>query len=244
MKNFFEIIAGKNFRELTSVEKDMVQVRQTELVCLWQDEQNPSTRELIEEELYASFRGLVKAMAFRQSEKSFSVEEEDFQGMMYLVLTESMIKYDRTLNLPFQPFFITNVKNEIKMMYRQKGYDLHDTTDKLDNPGSLNGKRIYSGMQTGDTLAVTLGDLVAAPQNPIEDKVHEVATEYMLDDCFNGDEKKKTIIHMYLQDFKRNEIVSAINTEGKSHDAIARLINRTVTQFKAYYLNFTYSEAN
>ncbi|MDA2738438.1 hypothetical protein PDQ75_25115 [Bacillus cereus group sp. Bc015] len=228
MKTFFEIVENKSYRELSVAEKEAIQIRQTELVLQWQDETNEIKKEEIFDELHASIKGLIKGMAYRQAEKSFSVEQEDFEGIMYLTLVETLIAFDRTLNKPFQPVFIMNVRNEIKMMYRQKGYDLHDTTlneaNRLDSPAP-------------EDSTVTMGDVIEVEHNFTLDVEQMVVTDEILTELFGEDSKKKTIVHMSVQGFKRNEIVSAIIEEGKSPDSVAKQVNRTVSQFKAHYLN-------
>lgn len=245
MKTYFEIIENKTYRQLTNTQKEEIQTRQTELVVKYQDEINESKKEVIFDELYASLTGLIKGMSYRQAEKSFSVEKEDFEGIMYLVLVETLsnqqegqsdlygqelISFDRSRNKPFQPIFITNIKNVLKMMYRQKGYDVHETTlvetARLDSPSP-------------EDQYVTMGDALEV-ETPFESDVQtDLFIEKALTDLFCEDDRKKTIVHMQLQGFKRNEIVSAVNNEGKSTDSIAKLVNRTWNEFKTYCVNLT-----
>lgn len=229
MKTFYEIIGENTYRQLTTTQKEMIQNRQTELVKNWQDETNEFRKAEIFDELFDSFKGLIKGMAYRQAEKSFSVEQEDFEGIMNLELVETLLSFDRSLNIPFQPVFIMNVKNSIKMMYRQKGYDLHDEATELDKPVHKDQARMNG--------VVTFGETVADETPAIENLETAVVTEELLNGCFGDDEKRKTVVNMAISDFKRNEIVSAINTEGKNPESIARYVNRTLTQFKQYCLN-------
>lgn len=242
MKTYFEIVENKSYRELTVAEKLVIQERQTELVVRWQDESNESKKEEIFDELHASIKGLIKGMAYRQAEKSFSVEQEDFEGIMFLVLSETLngngdeaqielygqrlITFDREMDKPFQPIFITNIKNVLKMMYRQKGYDVHETTlheaNRLDSPSP-------------DDETVTMADTIETSHSFTVDVEHTVVTEEILTDLFGNDTRKKTIVHMSVQGFKRNEIVSALINEGQSTDAVAKQINRTMSQFKTHY---------
>lgn len=228
MKTYFEIAGNKTYRQLTSTEKEAIQDRQTQLVIQWQDETNESSKEELYDELHASLVGLVKGMSYRQAEKSFSVEQEDFEGIMFLVLAESLVQFDRTFNKPFQPVFITNVRYAILEMYRDKGYDIHETTLHEQN-------RLDSPSPTDNT--VTLGDALETERSFTTDVEHMVTTEKIMTDLFGSDDKKKTIVHMAIQGFKRNEIVSAVQETGKSTDAIAKQVNRTVKQFKDHYLN-------
>ncbi|MCU4863183.1 hypothetical protein OB981_24415 [Bacillus cereus] len=242
MKTYFEIVENKSYRELTIAEKLVIQERQTELVVRWQDETNESKKEEIFDELHASIKGLVKGMAYRQAEKSFSIEQEDFEGIMFLVLTETLsgtndemqvelygqrlITFDRAMDKPFQPIFITNVRNVLKMMYRQKGYDVHETTlheaNRLDSPSP-------------DDDTVTMADTIETTHCFTLDVEQMVVTEEILTDLFGNDTKKKTMVYMSVQGFKRNEIVSAIISEGQKTEAVAKQVNRTVNQFKTHY---------
>ncbi|TWM32261.1 hypothetical protein CHCC14819_0457 [Bacillus licheniformis] len=225
-KTFYEIVGNKSYRQLTQAEKEAVQDRQTELVIAWQDERDELRKAEIFDELFDSLSGLIKGMAYRQAEKSFSVEQEDFEGIMNLTLVETLLSFDRSLEKPFQPIFIYNVRNEIKMMYRQKGYDIHDTVnDRLEQPN-----------QNDKTTA--LADILKAESDFAADVETAVVLDEILDDLFGEDEKKKTIVHMSVQGFKRNEIVSAIAEQGKSLDALAKQVNRTVNHFKLNYFNF------
>jgi hypothetical protein len=237
MKTYFEIVAGKNYRELTAVEKEMIQDRQTYLVTRWQDETDHKTKLVIEDELHASFKGLIKGMAYKQSEKSFSLDQEEFEGIISLALVETMVEFDRTLNKPFQPVFIMNVRYAILEMYRDKGYDLHDTSDRLDKPNTFNAEG------SSDTELPTYGDLHLNPVSFADDLETAILTDELLTDLFGENDMKKTIVHMTVQGFKRNEIVSAVNMEGKSTDAMAKQVNRTVKQFKDYYLNLLETQA-
>jgi hypothetical protein len=237
MNTYFEIVAGKTYRQLTSVEKEMIQDRQTELVIAWQDETNHRTKQLIEDELHASFKGLIKGMAYKQAEKSFSLDQEEFEGIISLALVETMVEFDRTLNKPFQPVFIMNVRYAILEMYRDKGYDLHDTSDRLDKPNTFNAEG------SSDTELPTYGDLHVNPVSFADDLETAILTDELLTDLFGEDNRKKTIVHMTVQGFKRNEIVSAIIEEGKSTDAVAKQVNRTVKQFREHYLNLMQTQS-
>lgn len=234
MKTYFEIVAGKSYRQLTIAEKEAIQDRQTALVTAWQDEKNELKRRVIEDELVASVQGLIKGIAHKQAEKSFSMDQEEFEGIISLTFAETLVKFDRTLNKPFQPVFIMNVRYAILETYREKGYDLHDTADRLD-------KRVSTSSQFHSDTDVTLstsGELTPQKSNPIDTVFLDVLTEEILTSTFGDNDVKRTIVHMFLQDFKRNEIVSAINVNGKSPDAVAKQINRTIKQFKEAYLSF------
>lgn len=225
MKTFFEIVENKNYRQLTNEEKQAIQDRQDQLVIAWQDESNGMRKEEIFDELYASVTGLIKGMSYKQAEKSFSVEQEDFEGIMNLTLVESLIAYDRTLGKPFQPVFIYNVKNEIKMMYRSKGYDVHDTVlDRLEQPNEQDS-------------STTLADIATESESFTEGIEWNMVTEQVLSSMFGTDEVKKTMVNMFLEGFKRNEIVSAVKEQGKSTESVARKVNRTLSEFKAQYSN-------
>jgi hypothetical protein len=230
MKTYFEIVGNKNYRQLTGTEIEELQNRQTQLALMWQDETDEMKQRAIFDELHASLQGLVKSIARRQAEKSFSVEQEDFEGLVYLKLAETLINFDRTLGKPFQPIFIYNVKNEIRMMYRSKKADMHETT--------LHDKNRLDSIAPDDET-LTMADTIEC-EHAFEDNVeHNVFVDQIVNNIFNGDEKKRTIIHMSIQEFKRNDIVSAIKEEGKSTDSIARLVNRTVNQFKEEYIKLT-----
>lgn len=236
MKTYYEIIKGKNFRQLSMEEKEAIQDRQTQLVLAWQDSTDEKEKEEIFDELHASLQGLIKSMAYRKARESISVEQEDFEGLMYLTLVESMIKFDRTREKPFQPVFIYNVENEVRMMYRKKNYDVHEQTTmyestRLDHPTAL-------GAETPVHPSIELkGQRMAGSTNDVDEIEQMVAVEQILTDLFGNNEVKKTIVHMAVEGFKRNEIISAIQVEGKSTDALARQVNRTVNEFKAHYLN-------
>jgi hypothetical protein len=132
------------------------------------------------------------------------------------------------MDKPLQPIFITNIKNVLKMMYRQKGYDVHETTlheaNRLDSPSP-------------DDDTVTMADTIETTHSFTVDIEHTVVTEEILTDLFGNDTRKKTIVHMSVQGFKRNEIVSALINEGQTTDAVAKQVNRTMSQFKTHYLN-------
>jgi len=223
----YQLLMNKSFRQLSDTQKEEYQNRQTQLASMWQDETDELIKRNIYDELHYSLSGLVNFMAYKRAGESFSVEEEDFQGIIYLVLAETLIKFDRTLNKPFQPVFLYNVNNKIKMMYRSKEKDVHETTyfcdTRLDMP-SLSAD--YD----------TMGDSLEVEHTFSIDVEHNLLVDQIINELFNGDEKKRTIVHMSIQEFKRNEIVAAIKEEGKSTDSVARLVNRTVKEFKATYL--------
>jgi hypothetical protein len=252
MKTYFEIVEGKNYRQLTAVEKEMIQDRQTALAIAWQDETDQSRKWEIEDELHASFKGLIKGMAYRQAEKSFSMEQEEFEGLISLVLVETLagngdeaqvdmygqrlITFDRTMDKPFQPIFMTNVSNVIKMMYRAKGYDLHDTADRQQETED------FLNQGTSSSEVINGSKQIKSPTDFIGNVETAIVTNEILNDLFGDNDVKKTIVHMTVQGFKRNEIVSAIMSEGKSTDAVAKQVNRTVKQFKEAYLNLMQAE--
>lgn len=254
MKTFFEIVENKSYRELSIAEKEAIQLRQTELVISYQDATNESNKEIIFDELHASLKGLIKGMAYRQAEKSFSVEQEDFEGIMFLVLTETLngtndesqvelygqrlITFDRTKGKPFQPIFMTNVSNALKMMFRQKGYDLHDTSSKLDQPNSFTS-------EFDNVERPTYGERVADSDSidPMNESTTQIVLEEILTDLFGNDTKKKTMVHMSVQGFKRNEIVSAVISDGQKTETVAKQVNRTLTQFKSHCIALHESEA-
>lgn len=222
MQTYFEITANKTYRQLTLVEKNLIQDRQTHLVKLWQDETDSNTKLQIEDELIASFEGLVHGIAFKQANKSFSVDFEEFKGIVSLVLAETMVSYDRTMNKPFQPYFIKMVRYAILEMYRDKGYDLHDTSFRLDKPSKEEQE--------------TFGDVPVSNHSPIDDVVTQVSTQKILDSIFGDNDRKKTIVHMAINGFKRNEIVSAVAVQGKSTETMAKYVNRTIKQFQSQYI--------
>lgn len=221
--SFYEIIEGKTYKQLSAEEKALIQERQTELVLLIQDGQDLVT------ELVDSFRGLIKGMAYRQAEKSFTVEQEDFEGIMFEQLWKSVLTFDRAKEVPFTPVFILNVKNAIKMMYREKSYDLHETTHEVAN-------RLDSPLPEDPTC--TMADALEVGIS-FESLIESQTTiEKVLNELFGTNLKKRTIVYMYLEGFKRNEIVSAVS-EGKITDGIIRMVNRTVTKFKQTYITLT-----
>lgn len=222
MKTFSEIVGQTTYRQLTTSQKEEIQGRQNYLVAQYQDSTDEYEKEDLFAELYESLKGLIKGMSFRQAEKSFSVEQEDFEGIMNLCLAELLITFDRTLNKPFQPVFLTNVRNEVLMMYRAKGYDLHDTSGSLDDP-------------MGET-SQTLVDVTPIVKDLVSDVDTNTVTDAILTELFGNDDKKKTIVHMYVSKFKRNEIVVAVQEDGQSTDATAKMVNRTWSEFKAHYL--------
>ena len=230
MKTYFEIVGNKNYRQLSNTQIEALQNRQTELALMWQDETNEIKQREIFDELHASLKGLVKAKARKEAERSYSVEQEDFEGILYLTLAETLITFDRTLDKPFQPILMYNISNQIKMMYRSKKSDVHETTYHDKN-------RLDSIAPDDETL--TMADTIECEHAFEENVEHNVFVDQIVNEVFNGDDKKRTIIHMSIQEFKRNDIVSAIREEGKSTDSIARLVNRTVNQFKDAYLKLT-----
>jgi hypothetical protein len=245
MKTYYQIVQDKTFRELTNSQKEELQNRQTELALMWQAEQDELQKEILFDELLASLQGLVKSRAYREAEKSFTIDKEDFEGLIYLVLVETLVSYlegqtelygqklmpfSQELDKPFQPIFLTNLNAVINMNYRHKGYDVHETTyhvtNRLDSPSP-------------DDPTVTMGDALEVERSFELEVEHNLFVDQVVQDVFNGDEKKRTIVHMSVQEFKRNEIVSALKDEGQSSDAMAKQVNRTVKQFKAAYLKLT-----
>jgi hypothetical protein len=230
MKTYFELTANKKWNQLTDLEKEQVQNRQSQLASMWQDAQDELHKRDIFDELFASLNGLVKAKARKEADRSYSVEQEDFEGILYLTLAETLVKFDRNLGKPFQPVFMYNVSNKIKMMYRDKSKDEHENTyhedNRLDTPAP-------------EDKTVTIADTLETQLSFEQNVEHNVVVERLITKLFNGDEKKRTVVHMSIQNFKRNEIVSAIAEEGKSTDSLARYINRTVNQFKEAYIALT-----
>lgn len=232
MQTYFEITANKTYKQLTLVEKNLIQDRQTHLVKLWQDENNSHTKLQIEDELIASFEGLVNGIAVRQANKSFSVDVDEFKGIISLVLAETIVSYDRTLNKPFQPYFIKMVRYAILEMYREKGYDLHDTSFRLDKPSTFNS-------QYDNEERETFGDIPVSNHSAIEDAVTNISTQKILDSVFGENDRKKTIVLMAINGFKRNEIVSAVAIKGKSTETMAKYVNRAIKQFQSQYSALT-----
>jgi DNA-directed RNA polymerase specialized sigma subunit len=219
--SFYQITEGKTYRQLTAEEKALIQERQTELVTLIQDGSQEVVKELVD-----SFKGLIKGMAYRQAEKSFTIEQDDFEGIMYEVLWKSVLTFDRSLGIPFTPVFIMNVRNAVKMLYRAKSYDVHETTHEVTN-------RLDSPLPEDATC--TMADALEVGTS-FESLIESQATiNTVLDELFGKNDKKKTIVHMYLDGFKRNEIVTAVS-EGKVTDGLIRLVNRTVAKFKQTYI--------
>jgi hypothetical protein len=233
MKTYYQIVGTKTYRQLTAEEKAMVQARQTELVCQWQDATTNKQQEVIFDELFDSFKNLIKGMAYRKAENSYTVEQDDFEGMINLTLVETMLTFDRTLNKPFEPIFVMNINNAVKMMYRQKGYDLHDTTYSSD-AYRLDSVMTNKEKITSDNTKAT-ENFVAHTVDHSAEIEHSIAIDEILAGLFGVDEIKKTVVHMSLNGFKRSEIVSAISDGSKSTDTLKRQVNRTLNTFKERY---------
>ena len=229
MKTVYEIKSQKSFRELTAVEKQMLQDRQTYLALAWQQESNEIEQREIFDELLDSLQGYIKNRAYREAEKWPATEQEEIEGLLYEVLAETVITFDNELSSNFQPIFIYNATNALKMLYRQNSYDLHDTADHLDKPVSTGEK-------------ATMADLTPAPTDFTEDIQSTQFVDEVMEECFGDNDLKKTIIHMFLQEFKRGEIVEAVITESKSRDSVAKYVNRTVSDFKVSYSKLTDSK--
>ncbi|MGF9741559.1 hypothetical protein ABEX38_29770 [Priestia megaterium] len=231
MSTIYQIKGQKSFRQLTTEEKAMLQARQNELVLNWQAEGNEMKQREIFDELLDSLQGYIKNRAYREAEKWVATEQEEIEGLLYEVLAETVLEFDISKSDNFQPVFIYNATNALKMLYRQNSYDLHDTSDKLDKP-------------VGNEDKATMGDLLETHNDFAVDIQASHFVDEVIDECFGANEMKKTIVHMFLQDFKRNEIVQAILPEGKSTDSVARLVNRTISDFKLTYVKLTECKAN
>lgn len=227
MRTVYEIKGNKTFKELSFAEREELQDRQTFLVLQWQDSQDPVQKQLIEDELYDSVKNLIKSMAHKESKRSFSVEKEDFVGIISLVFAETLRTFDRKYNKPFQPVFITYAKYAILAMYREKKTDLHDLSMRLDNP-------YFYTQIADDSVSTKASELPHTATDFTSETETSLQVEKILSEVFGVNDRKKIIIRMVLQGYKRNEIVSAINVEGKTPDSVARFINRTETQFYSF----------
>lgn len=236
MKTYFEIVENKNYRELSITQKEEIQNRQTELVLQWQDESDVLKKEVIFEELYASLIGLIKGTAYRKALNSYSVDQDDFEGLLNLVLVETLISFDRTLNKPFQPIYMLNVNNAIKMMYRQKSYDAIETctydSNRLDN---LMVMELGSGDVQGNSPTSNFHSLKDMGSDDVSgDAVTRVLVKELVTKLFGDDEIKKTIAIMYTEGFKREQILKAVAVEGELPETAKKRYTRTVNTFKEY----------
>jgi hypothetical protein len=226
MKTFAEITNNKPFRSLTAEQRNEIQELQTHLVLAWQDETDANKKDIIFNELFATLEGMINGVSAKYTRNSYSVEFEEFVGLMQLTLVETAISFDRTMDKPFTPVFLQQFSNDVKMMYRGKGYDLHDTTlfveSRLDR---------LQDNETGETR----GDLLPEEVNAIDQIECHMIVEELLEELFGDNDQKKTMVHMAIQDFKRSEIVSAVKEAGKSIASVERQVNRTVNDFKQAY---------
>lgn len=226
-KTFYEIFGNKTYKELTNDEKIAYNDRVDYLAGAYAAGE---TQAFVE--LYDALRDYIGGLAYRYSQRSFSIEQEDFEGIINLVLVESLTKYDATKGVPFQPFFAMNTRNEIKMVYRSKERDGHDgtlATDKLrlDAPNdSENG-----GTNEGSALF--------ASSNNTEEGFYRVLADELISGCYGEDDLKRTVILMYLDGFKQRDIANAINEDGKKFQTVEKFVQRTVKGFKEYAISLT-----
>lgn len=226
MKTINEIKGNKSFQTLTIAEKEELNTRQNWLAIAWKNEPNEMVQRELFDELHESLKGLIKSMARRQAEKSFSTEQEEVEGLLYEVFANCLYDYDQSGT--FQGFFITYAGYAIGKMYRSEKQDIIDTTYidecRLDSPAG------------GEDGAKSKAEKIEAKEENMSEAEVRVTANKLVNGCFT-DKLKKAAVLMFIDGFKREEIVKAINTEGKKEDTVARMVNRAIKQFQTYCLN-------
>lgn len=216
----YEIIGTTVYAELSDEQREAVYRRQNELVVAYQNGDVDAF-----DELYDSLKDYIRGTAYRRAMKGFSIEREDIEGIINLVLVESICKFDITLGKPFHPFFATAVNNEMKMVYRAKSKDMHDTC--LSDAYRLD-RQVESESSVKDLIA-----------DKTDDSFARILAEQIMDACFGNDQKKRTIVHMFLDGFRQREIAAAIAVEGDNIESVYKYVKRTVTQFRQHAIAFS-----
>lgn len=226
-KTFYEIMGNKTYKQLTNDEKiaynDRVDALAVEFAA---GETNAFA------ELYDALRDYIGGLAYRYSQRSFSIEEEDFEGIINLVLVESLTKYDSSKGVPFQPFFAMNIRNEIKMVYRTKGRDVHDET-------LATNKLRLDAPYDSENSDTNWKNATFAMSNNTEEGFYRVLADELISGCFGEDDLKRTVILMYLDGFKLRDIANAVNGDGKKFQTVEKFVQRTVKGFKEYAISLT-----
>ncbi|PEL24334.1 sigma-70 family RNA polymerase sigma factor [Bacillus toyonensis] len=226
MKTINEITGNKTFGQLTIAEREDLQVRQNWLAVAWKNEPNELIQRELFDELHESFKTLIKSMARRQAEKFFMTEQEEVEGILYEVLAQCLYDYNESRD--FHGFYVTYAGYAIGKMYRKDGQDAIDTTYKNDN-------RLDASVGNEDG-AKAMAEKIESKEETMSEAEVRVTANKLVSECFTEDDKKAAVL-MFIDGFKREEIIKAVNTEGKKHDTVARMVNRAIKQFQNYCLN-------
>ena len=226
-KTFYEIMGNKTYKQLTNDEKIAYNDRVDALAVEFGAGNTNAFAEL-----YDALRDYIGGLAYRYSQRSFSIEEEDFEGIINLVLVESLTKYDSSKGVPFQPFFAMNIRNEIKMVYRTKGRDVHDET-------LATNKLRLDAPYDSENSDTNWKNATFATHNDTEEGFYRVLADELISGCFGEDELKRTVILMYLDGFKLRDIANAVNGDGKKFQTVEKFVQRTVKGFKEYAISLT-----
>lgn len=226
-KTFYDIMGNKTYKELTNDEKIAYNDRVDHLASEFAAGSTDAFAEL-----YDALRDYIGGLAYRYSQRSFSIEQEDFEGIINLVLVESLTKYDSSKGVPFQPFFAMNIRNEIKMVYRTKGRDVHDET-------LATNKLRLDAPYDSENSDTNWKNATFATHNDTEEGFYRVLADELISGCFGEDDLKRTVILMYLDGFKLRDIANAVNGDGKKFQTVEKFVQRTVKGFKEYAISLT-----
>lgn len=219
-QTIYEIVGNTEYSALTDDQREMMYRRQNVLVVAYQNGNEDAF-----EELYDSLKDYIRGTAYRRAMKGFSIEREDIEGIINVVLVESIIKFDISLGKPFHPFFAMAVNNEMKMVYRAKSKDMHDSC-------LSDGYRLDRQVESDSSVK----DLI---QDKTDDTFARILAEQIMDACFGNDQKKRTIVHMFLDGFRQREIAAAIKGESENIESVYKYVKRTVTLFRQHAIEFS-----
>ncbi|HDR8302757.1 TPA: sigma-70 family RNA polymerase sigma factor [Bacillus cereus] len=226
MKTINEITGNKSFGQLAIAEREELQARQNWLAVAWKNEPNELIQRELFDELHESFKTLIKSMARRQAEKFFMTEQEEVEGILYEVLANCLYDYNESRD--FHGFYVTYAGYAIGKMYRKDGKDAIDTTYKKEN-------RLDASVGNEDG-AKAMAEKIESKEETMSEAEVRVTANKLVNECFEDGDKKAAVL-MFIDGFKREEIIKAVNTEGKKHDTVARMVNRAIKQFQNYCLN-------
>lgn len=215
-KTFYEIAGNKKYRERSTEERKQIAERQNQLVLAYQENGSQD----VFQELYDSLKSYIKGSAYYRALNSYSIEAEDIEGVLNLVLVESVLSY-KAGEVPFEAYYYVQVGYAMKMLYRDKSKDVHD--ECLGDAYRLD--------RTVDGEA-TVKDLVVDTRDSYSESVARVLADQLLDTCFGKDDKKRVIVLMFLDGFRQREIAKAIIQEGENFDSVYKYVQRTVAAFR------------
>lgn len=214
-KTFYQIAGNKKYRELNTQERKEIAARQNQLVLAYQLGSHD-----VFEELYDSLKSYIKGSAYHRAMNGYSMEYEDIEGVMNLVLVESLIAYEAG-EVPFQAFYALQVNYAMMMLYRDKSKDVHDTClgDSYRLDRTVDGE-------------ATVKDLVVDTKDSYSESAARILADQLIESCFGDDGKKRVIILMFLDGFRQREIAKALIQDGENYDSVYKYVQRTVAAFR------------